>query len=112
MTALAVRAQFEILRTIAFGDISGVYAGIGTAFSNPCRTLYIVNATDGLLTFSDDGVNDKFVIAASTSLIIDIGSNKASTGGCLDIAQGTRIYVKGTPTSGAVYLTVIYGKAA
>lgn len=109
MTALSVRLEFEPLRTIAFGDISGIYAGIGTAFSNPCRSLYIVNDTDVLLTFSDDGVNDHFVIPATSYILLDVGSNKTTLGGSLNIAQGTRIYVKGTPTMGNVYLTTMYG---
>jgi hypothetical protein len=109
MTALSVRLQFEPLRTIAFGDISGVYAPIGTPFDNPCRLLYIVNNTDVLLTFSDDGVNDKFVIPAGSYILIDIGSNKAILGGSLNISQGTTIYVAGTPSMGNVFLTTAFG---
>jgi hypothetical protein len=109
MTALSVRLQLEPLRTLAFGGISGTYAGIGTALVNPCRLLYIVNTTDVLLTFSDDGVNNKFVVPSMSHLIIDIGSNKTLLGGSLNIAQGTTIYVKGAPTLGDVYLTTAYG---
>lgn len=109
MTALAVRFQFEPLRTLAFGGISGTYASIGTPFVHPSRLLYIVNTTDADLTFSDDGVNDQFVIPATSYILLDIGSNKTMLGGSLNIAQGTTIYVKGFPIEGSVYLTTAYG---
>jgi hypothetical protein len=109
MSSLAIRLLAEPLRSLAFGSISGVYAGIGTSFDDPCRIMYMVNTTDVLLTFSLDGVNDHFVIASGSYLIIDISSNKTLTGGQLTISQGQRIYVKGSPSLGAVYLTNFYG---
>ena len=106
---LAVRLYPEVLRTLAFGAISGVYAGIGSALLNPARILYLVNDTDVLLTFSFDGINDHFVVASNGFLLIDVTSNMTLTGGALSIAQGQRIYVKGAPTSGTAYLTTFYG---
>lgn len=106
---LAIRLLAETLRTLAFGSISGTYAGIGTALLHPARLIYIVNQTDVLLTFSFDGVNDHFVIPANSYILIDITSNMTLTGGAFALAQGTRIYVKGSPTMGAVYLSVFYG---
>lgn len=109
MTALSIRLYPEPLRTLAFGSITGTYAGIGTAFADPSRILYIVNSTDALLTFSLDGVNDHFVIPATSHLILDVTSNKSLLGGAFSIAQGTRIYVKGTPSMNSVYLSTFYG---
>lgn len=109
MSNLAVRLLMENLRSLAFGSISGTYAGIGTSLSNPCRMLYIVNNTDVLLTFSDDGVNDKFVIPAASYLLLDITTNNTAVGGSFTVSQGQRIYVKGAPGSGSVYLSAFYG---
>jgi len=106
---LAVRLYPEVLRTLAFGSISGTYAGVGSAFLYPVRIFYVVNATDVLLTFSLDGVNDHFVVAANGFLLLDVTSNMTLTGGALAIAQGQRLYVKGSPTLGSVYLTTFYG---
>ncbi len=108
-TSLAIRLLAETLRTLAFGSISGTYAALGTALANPCRILYIVNNTDALLTFSFDGVNDHFVIPSMSFMILDVTSNMSIPGGWLTIAQGTKIYVKGSPGSGSVYLSVFYG---
>ena len=106
---LAVRLYPEVLRALAFGSISGTYAGIGSALLNPARLIYLVNNTDALLTFSFDGVNDHFVITSQALLILDVTSNMTLTGGALSIAQGQRLYVKGSPSSGSVYFTAFYG---
>lgn len=104
----AIRLQFETLRVLAAGAIGGAYATLGDPFANAARGIIIVNGTDGILTFSDDGVNDKFVLLAGTSFIFDIGSNANNPGGSFNMALGTQIYVLGTPTMGSVYLSVIY----
>jgi len=106
---LGIQVGMEQLRTLAFGSISGTYAGIGTSFAHPARMIYIVNETNGSLTFSIDGVNDYFVLAASSQLVFDFMSNNALPSGSWTLAQGTRIYVKGSPSSGSVYLSVFYG---
>jgi hypothetical protein len=109
---LAVRLYPETLRSLAFGSISGTYAGIGTGLSNPSRILYIVNTTDVLLTFSFDGINDHFVIPSQSYILIDITANMTLSGGALNIAQGQRVYVKGAPTLGTVYLSTFFGAGA
>jgi hypothetical protein len=106
---LAVRLYPETLRTLAYSAISGTYAGIGTALSNPSRILYIVNTTDVLLTFSFDGINAHFVIPSGSYILIDITSNMTLTGASLNVAQGQRIYVSGSPSLGSVYLSTFYG---
>ena len=106
---LSVRLYPEVLKSLAFGGISGTYAGIGAALANPARVVYLVNGTDVLLTFSFDGINDHFVIPADSYLLLDVTSNMTLPGGALAVAQGTRIYTKGAPTSGTVYLTTFYG---
>jgi hypothetical protein len=112
MSALAIQFWPESLRSLAFGSISGTYAGIGTATLNPCRLYLIQNETDVLLTFSWDGVNDHFVVPSGAGLIVDVTSNRTSTtlSGYLAIPEGTRTYVKGSPTLGSVYLSIFYGK--
>ena len=104
----AIRMLPEQLRSLAFGSISGTYAGLGTAFANADRILDITNTTDVLITFSIDGVHDYFVVGPSSYKIIDFTANATSMGGAASMALGTRIYVKGAPTVGAVYLTVWY----
>ena len=114
MSSLYVRIRYEPLRSLAFGGISGSYAGVGTAFVNPVRILEIANNTDADLFISFDGIVDRDFIAAKTGKVLDYGTNRANTGGQLDQAMGDRVYVRqvsGAATGGAVYVTVIYASA-
>lgn len=108
--ALAIRLVFEPVRSLAFGSISGTYTGIGTAFANPERMMLVQNATDVSLMFSADGINDHFQLPSNGFLLLDIAANKTTSQGFY-IAEGTRMYVKeiGTPSTGSVYVTVMYG---
>jgi hypothetical protein len=109
--SLAIRMKAETLRSLAFGSISGTYAGIGTALANPARIIHITNTTDVLLTYSLDGVNDHFIVPTNSFLLLDITTNQAQTLGCF-LSQGDRLYVKGAPTLGSTYLSVFYGSNA
>ena len=112
MSNISIRATMEPVRSIAFGSISGTYAGIGTALSNPSRMLVLQNFTDQPVMISIDGVNDHIPLAATTSIIMDMTSNKSIMGAVFAWAEGQRFYVKeigSAPASGSVYLSTIYG---
>jgi hypothetical protein len=111
MSNLAIHLKIEPQRTINYSAISGTYTGIGTSFLNPVRLYLLQNFTDANLQFSWDGINDHFPLPAGGSMVLDITSNKSSTGGMFAAAQGDRTYVKeiGTPTTGMVYLSIFYG---
>jgi hypothetical protein len=109
---LCLRMYPEAIRTVAFGGISGTYAGMGAPFANPVRIFWLQNQTDVLLTFSFDGITDHFVLPSEAFVLLDVSSNSSLPGGALYFAQGQRLYVKGSPSSGSVYLTVFYGVGA
>lgn len=108
--ALAIRLQFEPVRSLAYTSIGAGYMGVGTAMSNPARQFFIQNLTDVTLMFSFDGVNDHFPLPTNGFLLDDVTSNKTQQGGFW-LPEGTRLYVKeiGTPSSGSVYFSVMYG---
>lgn len=108
--SLAIRMRPEPQRTLAFGSIVAGYAGVGTAISNPARIIIVQNLTDATLQFSFDGIDDHFPLVSNGHLVLDISSNKTIDTGFF-LAEGDRLYVKrlGTPTSGSVYFTVLYG---
>ncbi len=108
--ALAIKLLFEPMRSLGYASISGVYMGVGTVIDNPARQFLVQNLTNSTMIFSFDGVNDHFVLPANGFLLDDITSNKTQTQG-LYIEKGSRLYVKtdGTPTSGSVYFSVMYG---
>ncbi|SRR6266403_326267 len=105
----ALRIVPETLKSLAFGAISGTYAGIGSAFSNPVRIMHVLNNTDVLITFSVDGVNDHWVLPTNSFLLLDLTANATSIAGASYIGVGTRVYAKGAPGSGSVYVAVWYG---
>ncbi len=110
LSTLSVRLLAEPLRSLGEASISGTYAGIGTAISNPSRVIFVQNLTDALLLFSFDGINDHFPLPANGFLVLDISSNQSHAQGFY-MSQGQRLYVKtsGTPTTGSVYFTTFYG---
>jgi len=112
MSNLALRIMPELLRTVDHTSIgTSSYVGIGSPFANPIRLFFLQNQTDQTMLFSWDGINDHIALPASGFLLMDVTSNKTSNGGTLEVAQGTRFYVKGAsgPTSGAIYLSVFFG---
>lgn len=107
----SIRVRFEPLRSLAFGSITGTYAGVGLPFSNPVRILKFSNETDVTVLVSINGVDDHDVVAGNGFCLYDFASNKAQSAGLLEQPQGDRIYVKaasGLPTLGTFYVTVIY----
>lgn len=109
--AIAISTVPEPVRSLAFGAISGTYAGIGTSITNPARIVLIQNFTDAALMISQNGVNDHYPINANSSILLDVSSNQAQGQGGF-VAAGTRFYAKqvsAAATSGSIYLTVFYG---
>jgi hypothetical protein len=74
--------------------------------------LRLVNNTDGDMLFSTDGTNDNFFVPKTSFVLYDVASNGNPQQGFspLAFAKGTQIYVKQStaPTTGAVYVEVIY----
>lgn len=102
----SVKLKPESLKSLAFGSISGTYALVGI-ISNPSQVYFVQNLTNALVTFSQDGVTDHFVLPSNGFLLIDVGSNKGLYE-TLSFQQNTSLYVKGTVASGSVYLTSFY----
>lgn len=98
----------ENLRTVVAAGITGAYAAVGSAFSNPISILHIVNDTDESVYFSDDGTNNKIYIRSGEDLRLDVTNEDANPD---FIAKGTQYYVKegaSTPTTGLVSIAAFY----
>lgn len=108
------RVKYDDLRSIAFGSITGTYAGVGASFSNPVRILMIDNISDADVYVSFDGVSDKTIVAAHSGKIIDYASNRIDPVGQLEQSVGERVYVKvitTLPTVGGIFVSVVYASA-
>ena len=106
----AIKLNYEPIRSLGFGSIVAGYTAIGTALVKPAVIFSIQNLTDKQLMFSFDGVNDHFTLSPNGVYNVDCNANKSDRSGALYLPEGTIIYVKrvGTPTTGAVYVTVGY----
>lgn len=106
--ALGNRIASETMRTLAFGAVGAAFTAIGTPITNSSRLLKIDNFTNQNLSFSDDGVNIKFQLAASSSMIMDEATNRSSRDTIFSYAAGTQFWVLApgaAPTSGQVNLS-------
>ena len=110
--SLAIRFVPEPIKTLAAGSIGASYMGIGTAFDNPVRILFVQNLTDAGLMFSFDGIDDHFALPSNGFLLLDISANKTTERGFF-LGEGQRLYVKeiATPATGDVYVSGFYGSA-
>lgn len=110
MAIFTGRFGAEEVRNLAFGSIVAGYTAVGLDFREPTSMLWIQNFTNADLMFSFDGVTDNFPIKSSTSVILDITSNKTNETNLL-MPENKIIYVKriGTPTEGSVYVTSFHG---
>ena len=109
--ASSARVRYEPLRSINGSSISADYQGVGTPFANPVRILKVTNLSDEDVFVSLNGIDDHDVVAANGFFLYDYCTNRSSVGGLLEQPQGDRIYVKAIgslPTTGALYVTVVY----
>ena len=108
---MSTSVKFEIIKSLGYASVSGSYAALGTPLNTTGRILCFTNNTDGDIFISDDGVNDKLFVAASSFKLFDFQTNKEEIDRKFVVAKGTQFSVRQSTASskGAVYLEVIYG---
>lgn len=108
----ALKATYEPLRVVEFGDIGAGFTEFGAPLSQIGRLLTFKNNMDADIYISFDGVNDHEWIPAASFDKCDYTSNKASVpGGFLGIPANTQIWIRygAAPSAGQVTLSVVYG---
>ena len=105
------QVQFEPLRSVAFGSITGSYTALGSPLVYSARMMRLVNATDKDMFISDDGTNNKLYVPSNSFILYDFSTNRYEPDSSFYVAAGTQIYIKyaAAPGSGAFYLEAIYG---
>ena len=105
------KAEFNAIRSLAFGSISGTYANVGTALTDPAAAFRVANNTDGdLLVSLDGGVTDHLFVAAGNFVLYDIRANKRNKNqDDYVIPAQTQFAVKQVtaPTEGNIYIEVL-----
>ena len=109
--SIAIYAEWEPMRTKAFGAVAAGYTAIGTPFDHRASIIYLQNTTDKRVTISFDGTNDHMDLPAGVWYPLELCNNKSSSEG-LFLVYGTTVYVKqsadGAPGSGAVSVSVLF----
>jgi len=108
------RLRFDTIRTLAFGGISGVFAAVGGALTVKPRLIKIQNVTNQPVELTSDGTNVQDYIPANSFTLYDLTANKVTINGAF-ISEGVIFSVRrpvgvANPTSGAIYITIIYGE--
>lgn len=108
------RAQVDVLRTIAFGTVGATFVPVGTPLSFPARIICFTNTTTEDLIFSMDGVTDQLIVPAGSFKLFDVTTNHRPVNqDDFCFSNGTQWYVRyssGAPTTGAVYIEVVYAQ--
>lgn len=104
-------ANFEAIKTLAFGGISGAYASVGVTTANPVRAFTISNNTQGDMYFTLDTSEDQMFLAAGSFRLYDLQSNiNPQFDDKFVLPVGTQFSVKQitAPVSGSVYVECIF----
>ena len=102
--------RVDAIRVKAAGSINGTYSTLGSAFAHPMRLICITNTTDALLTFSFDTINDNLIVPSNGFKLFDLATNRNDPDTNFFFIINTQVYVKGSPSTGSVYLETIYGQ--
>jgi len=100
-------ADFDDLRSLAFGGISGAYASVGTPTTKLTRCVCFINDTEGSMIFTNDVTKDKIFVKQGSFKLWDIQSNmNAQFDDKYVFPIGTQWSVKqlSAPVSGSVYI--------
>lgn len=105
------QVQFEALRTLAGGSITGSYAALGVPTIYSARIIAVTNNTDGDVFISTDGTTNMMFVPKTSFRVYDFGSNRFQQDESFYIPAGTQFYVKqsSATSSGALYIELVYG---
>lgn len=108
--AFGTKVQFEPIREVAFGSVTGSYTAVGTALIDHARLIRIVNTLNVEVYISINGIDNHIRMAAGSFFIMDFSANKVRDDGMF-LSIGTVFYVKqvsGAAGSGSLWIEVLY----
>lgn len=106
----ALKAWAEPLRQANFAALTSSLTALGSPYEYPVRIYTFTNGTNATVYVSFNDTENMFAILAGNSLVLDLTTNKSFDGGLyLEVGKSTYVAYATVPTSGFVYLSVIYG---
>jgi hypothetical protein len=97
-------AQFDTLREIAFGSITGSFQLVGTAFGHINYLIKIQNTCNTGMFISFDGTNIHDYIPSNGFSLYDFNSNALAQ----PFGEGCYVKYESAPSSGNVYVTTVH----
>lgn len=107
MGANSIRILPEPLRSRDSATFTGSYQTLGTPITNPSKIMKVTNNSAVLVTLSWDGISDHEILPSGSFILLDFTSN-AGVAGLLVAAANTQFYIKGTASTGSVYLSTYH----
>ena len=106
----ALKAWAEPLRQANFVELTANLTALGNPYEYPVRIYTFTNGTDATVYVSFNDTDNMFAILAGNSLVLDLTTNKSFDDGLyLQVGKSTYVAYATVPTSGFVYLSVVYG---
>jgi len=100
---------YETIRSIDSATFSGSYQALGAPLAHPASLVKLVNNSNVLISISIDGVNQHDVAPSNSFWLYDVTANTPANGDdAIFEPQGRQFYVKGSASTGLVYLVVRY----
>jgi hypothetical protein len=87
--------------------LTGAYQAIGAPLIHNCFLIKFINEAGNDITISTNGITDMDLCPAENFFLYDESANASREGG-LSIARGTQFYIKGTASTGPIYLVAQY----
>lgn len=108
---MTLKSKNEDIRSVAFGSITGSFANLGSATTNPAYCITVFNGTDAQIQVSKDGGSTTWVDLPPLGAICRDFGKKTEQGVVGLVAVGTQFQVKysgSAPTEGTLSITVEY----
>ena len=105
--------RFAPLLSIAAGSITASYTTLGTT-TKPARIVVFINATDAPVFLSFNATDDNVYLEAGSAQTFDLQSNSTPNQNNFGLDANTVVSIKrvsGAPSTGSVYVQVIYPKS-
>jgi len=107
------QARVDTLRTLGFAAIGAGYLPVGSPFAFPARIICFTNTTNQDVLFSMNASTDQLIVPAGSFKLFDVTTNHRPVNqDDFCFANGTQRSVKYAvaPTSGAIYIEVVYAQ--
>lgn len=103
--------RFDPVRSVAFGSITNSYTFLGGVFDHPMRVVHFINATDGDMMISFNGISDNIPVLANSFALYDLTSDQDADES-FRYQANTQLQIKyiTVPSEGTFYVVTVYGK--